>query len=195
MRPRLPVAAIALAGCLLVPTAAYAGATVFLGRNSGGDDRSVVRGLVFGASLSSSASSSEYANSSEDLTEFRPALRTTSGNVLVQTFDSRVPALFHDRRRTLSERLGTDEESAMLSNGGGGKVNLAGPLRVRIDYRVFNLKENPRHRTVQRIYAAEPGVLGGFRLRTRPRPEACSQGPKPSGSALAIVDDGTRLMG
>ena len=52
------------------------------------------------------------------------------------------------------ERLGNDQETAfLLNNGGGVKINLAGPLRARIDYRVFTLKGNPRHTNVQRIYA------------------------------------------
>ena len=52
------------------------------------------------------------------------------------------------------ERLGNDEETAALLNTGGGiKINVAGPIRARVDYRVFNLKGNPRHSTVQRIYA------------------------------------------
>ena len=41
----------------------------------------------------------------------------------------------------------------LLNNGGGAKINLAGPIRARVDYRIFNLKGNPRHKTVQRIYA------------------------------------------
>ena len=52
------------------------------------------------------------------------------------------------------ERLATDQETAfVLNNGGGAKINLAGPIRARVDYRIFNLKGNPRHKTVQRIYA------------------------------------------
>ena len=42
---------------------------------------------------------------------------------------------------------------SLLNTGGGVKINLAGPLRARVDYRVFNLKGNPRHNNVQRIYA------------------------------------------
>jgi hypothetical protein len=33
------------------------------------------------------------------------------------------------------------------------KINLAGPLRLRVDYRVFNLHGSPRHTPVQRWYA------------------------------------------
>ena len=52
------------------------------------------------------------------------------------------------------ERLGGDQETNfVLNNGGGVKVTLAGPIRVRVDYRIFNLRGNPQHSTVQRIYA------------------------------------------
>ena len=37
--------------------------------------------------------------------------------------------------------------------GGGAKISLAGPLRVRFDYRLFNLRGRPRHDQVHRVYA------------------------------------------
>ena len=40
-----------------------------------------------------------------------------------------------------------------LNNGGGVKIRLAGPLRARVDYRIFNLRGAPQHSTVQRVYA------------------------------------------
>jgi hypothetical protein len=42
---------------------------------------------------------------------------------------------------------------ALVNFGGGIKIHLAGPMRARVDYRVFNLKGHPRHDTIQRIYA------------------------------------------
>jgi hypothetical protein len=33
------------------------------------------------------------------------------------------------------------------------KVRLAGPVRLRLDYRVFNLRGSPRYSTPQRFYA------------------------------------------
>jgi hypothetical protein len=36
---------------------------------------------------------------------------------------------------------------------GGAKISLAGPLRLRVDYRIFNLHGSPRHNPVQRWYA------------------------------------------
>ena len=91
-----------------------------------------------------------------------PSLRTTSGNVFVQTFGLPGFQLYLTTGGGIyRERLGNDQETAfLLNNGGGAKINLAGPLRARVDYRVFSLRGNPRHTTVQRIYAgAESRVL------------------------------------
>ena len=37
--------------------------------------------------------------------------------------------------------------------GGGVKISLLGPLQVRIDYRIFNLRGDARFKRPQRIYA------------------------------------------
>jgi hypothetical protein len=148
-------AVFALALMAAAPSIARADATAFLGRNSGGDDRSVVRGFALGASLLIFGFEFEYANTGEDQTEARPSLRTTSGNVHIQTFGLPGFQLYGTTGGGMyRERLGADEESAVVLNYGGGvKINIAGPVRARVDYRVFNLKGNPRHSTVQRIYA------------------------------------------
>ena len=137
------------------PSIARADATAFLGRMSGGDDRSVTRGFAVGVSMLVVGFEFEYANSSEDKTEATPSLRTSSGNVFVQTFGIPGIQLYATTGGGMyRERLGTDEETAfLLNNGGGVKIKLAGPLRARVDYRVLTLKGNPRHSTIQRIYA------------------------------------------
>ncbi|HET9468082.1 MAG TPA: hypothetical protein VFO48_06720, partial [Vicinamibacterales bacterium] len=84
MMMRLAVLALALMAA--TPSIARADATAFLGRNSGGDDRSVTRGFAFGVSLLVVGFEFEYANSAEDRTDLTPSLRTTSGNVFAQTF-------------------------------------------------------------------------------------------------------------
>jgi hypothetical protein len=152
---RIRLAALALALTAATPSIARADATAFLGRNSGGDDRSVTRGFAIGVSLLVVGFEFEYANSSEDLTDLTPSLRTTSGNVFVQTFGLPGFQLYATTGGGMyRERLGSDQETAFaLNNGGGIKINLAGPIRARVDYRVFTLKGNPRHATVQRIYA------------------------------------------
>jgi hypothetical protein len=148
-------AVLALALMVAVPSIARADATAFLGRMSGGDDRSMTRGFALGVSMLVVGFEFEYANSSEDQTDATPSLRTTSGNIFFQTFG--LPGFqlyFTTGAGMYRERLGPDEESAfLLNNGGCIKVNLAGPMRARVDYRVLSLKGTPRHSTVQRIYA------------------------------------------
>ena len=85
MRIRLLAAAALLTICL-TPGVASADATLFLGRNSAGDDRAVARGFAVGVSLLVVGFEFEYANAGEDATLLRPSLRTTSGNVFAQTF-------------------------------------------------------------------------------------------------------------
>lgn len=152
---KIRIAVLALTLVAAMPSIARADLTGFVGRNSAGDDRSVSRGLAIGVSLLVVGFEFEYATSGEDPTDGTPALRTTAGNVFVQTFGLPGFQLYATTGGGIyRERLGRDQETAaLLNNGGGIKINVAGPLRVRIDYRVFTLKGNPRHTNVQRIYA------------------------------------------
>ena len=153
MKMRLAVLALALLAA--TPSAARADITAFLGRNSAEDNRALTRGFGFGVSLLVVGFEFEYASSSEDQAEQRPSLRTTSGNVFVQTFGLPGFQLYATTGTGIyRERLGNDQETAaLLNNGGGIKINLSGPIRARVDYRIFNLKGHPRNSTVQRIYA------------------------------------------
>ena len=47
----------------------------------------------------------------------------------------------------------TSETHVGVNVGGGVKMTLAGPLRLRLDYRVFTLKGSPVHERPQRFYA------------------------------------------
>ena len=40
-----------------------------------------------------------------------------------------------------------------INLGGGAKIRLLGPLRIRLDYRVFRLQGSPLFSTYQRFYA------------------------------------------
>ena len=52
------------------------------------------------------------------------------------------------------EQLDAREETSFGSNVGGGvKISLVGPLRLRFDYRLFSLRGDPLHRRPQRLYA------------------------------------------
>ena len=53
-----------------------------------------------------------------------------------------------------SETLGTHNDKGVAFNTGGGvKISLAGPLRVRVDYRVFKLGSGALYSPAHRIYA------------------------------------------
>jgi hypothetical protein len=148
------VAALACAVVVTTPTPASADATLFLGTTTSPTHRTV-RGFAVGMSLLIVGFEFEYANTTEDLLVSAPSLKTTSGNVSVQT-----PGLTHLQLYLTTgagfyrERLGSDQETSFLLNTGGGvKVSIAGPLRARVDYRIFNLRGTPRHSKVQRVYA------------------------------------------
>jgi hypothetical protein len=52
------------------------------------------------------------------------------------------------------ETLGAHQEtSGAFNTGGGVKVNLVGPLRLRVDYRVFKLGSGALYSPAHRIYA------------------------------------------
>ena len=153
MNMRLAVFVLTLMAA--TPSIARADVTAFYGRNSAGEDRSNTRGFAAGVSLVIVGFEFEYANSKEDLSSATPSLRTTSGNVFLQTAGIPVIQLYLTTGAGMyRERLGNDEETSwLLNNGGGVKITLAGPLRVRIDYRVFTLQGDPQHTNVQRLYA------------------------------------------
>ena len=153
MRMRFAVLA-ALSLICLTPRAAKADATVFLGTTTSPTHRTV-KGFAGSVSLVIVGFEFEYATINEDPVLAAPSLKTTSGNVFVQTFGLPGFQLYATTGTGFyRERLGSDQAtSVLLNNGGGVKITLAGPLRARIDYRVFNLRGHPQHATVQRVYA------------------------------------------
>ena len=146
----------ALLCALLVPSHAFADITAFLGVNPTPVSRPV-RGFAVGMGLLIVAFEFEYANSSDDLAQGAPGLKTYMGNVLLQTpfpiagmqFYGTVGAGgYHESIEDLDS-----ETHVGVNVGGGVKVNLAGPLRLRLDYRVFTLQGSPRYDKPQRFYA------------------------------------------
>ena len=52
------------------------------------------------------------------------------------------------------ETLGAREQTGFAPNTGGGvKISLAGPLRLRVDYRVFKLGSGALYSPAHRVYA------------------------------------------
>jgi hypothetical protein len=154
---RRPLRVLAIAALLLVVTAtpALADATIFIGSTTTPANRSV-KGLALGVGLLIVGFEFEFADTSESLAHGAPRLRTGMGNVLLQT---PIPIAgmqfyFTTGGGIYQERLNDVGETHVgVNTCGGVKVSLLGPVRARLDYRVFKLRGEPLHSTVQRVYA------------------------------------------
>ena len=144
---------------LLVPSTASADITGFIGINATPTTaKRAVKGLALGTGLVIVGFEAEYADTKEDVLLNAPRLRTFMFNGLVQTpipiarmqfYATAGGGLF---RESISTEPDGTETNVGINVGGGAKISLAGPLRLRVDYRVFNLHGSPRHNPVQRWY-------------------------------------------
>jgi opacity protein-like surface antigen len=133
---------------------AFADVTGFLGANTTPANREVLGGalgfglLIFGFEF-------EYAYTPDDPNASAPSLTTGMGNVLLQTpfpvagFQPYVTAgggLYH-------ESLADHSDTSLGTNlGAGVKFTLVGPLRLRVDYRVFKLGSGALYSPAHRVY-------------------------------------------
>lgn len=148
---------IAVVAVLLLGWARPASAdiTAFIGITPTPDNHSV-RGLAAGVGILFIGFEFEYANTGEDELELLPGLKTWSGNVLAQTPIEVSGVQLYGTLGFGGYREGLEEfqETHMATNlGGGAKIRLVGPLRVRVDYRLFKLQGSPLNDTYQRFYA------------------------------------------
>ena len=153
MRRYLAIAAAAVA-LLALPQPAGADITAFIGITPTPENRAV-RGAALGFGLLVIGFEFEYSSTVEDTTELLPALQTGSGNVLIQTPIEIAGMQFYGTvgGGGYRERLLTQQETHFSTNvGGGAKIRLAGPLRLRLDYRIFRLQGSPLYSTYQRFY-------------------------------------------
>lgn len=140
---------------LLAPSTASADITAFLGVNATPSNRTLT-GVSAGVGLLVVGFEFEYANTGEDLDADAPGLRTVMLNGLVQTPFPVGGLQFYGTagvggyRETLA---GSSETNVGMNLGGGVKMNLVGPLRLRLDYRVFTLRGDARHERPHRFYA------------------------------------------
>jgi opacity protein-like surface antigen len=151
----LVITILAIALPLLMPATAAADLTAFLGVNPTPSNR-VVRGLAGGVGLIIVGFEFEYASTSEDRLEAAPGLRTFMFNGLVQTPFAIGGMQFYGTAGGGGYRERLDERSEThvgINLGGGVKMNLLGPVRLRLDYRVFTLRGDPLHSRPQRFYA------------------------------------------
>jgi opacity protein-like surface antigen len=142
---------------------ASADVTGFLGTNSTPNTRPV-RGFAIGTGLVIVGFEFEYAHTSDDIENAAPELRTFMFNGLVQTPIPIVRMQFYGTagggvfRETLDRISGEtldriSETNLGINVGGGVKITLIGPLRLRLDYRVHTLRGTSLYSNPKRFYA------------------------------------------
>jgi hypothetical protein len=157
-RSWLPLSALCLLFITASATPAAADVTGFIGVNPTPVNRGV-KGFAVGAGMLIVGFEAEYADTSEDLALAGPRLRTFMFNGLAQTPIPIAGFQFYGTvggglfRESFSTEPNGTVTSFGTNIGGGAKISLAGPLRLRVDYRVFTLRGSPRHTPVQRFYA------------------------------------------
>jgi hypothetical protein len=153
MKRTLVITILMLAALGLRPAPARADLTAFYGLSPKPDLRSA-RGIAIGISLIVVGFEFEYSNTAEDLVNAGPGLRTGMLNGLVQTPTSSMQFYLTAGGGFYRENYRDLQETSFGTNiGGGVKMKLAGPLRLRLDYRVFSLRGDPVYSTSQRFYA------------------------------------------
>ncbi len=141
---------------LLVASARPASAdfTAFLGFTPTTATRSA-RGLALSGGVMFFAFEFEYGSISEDTASLAPGLKTGTANLVLQTLPiAGVQIYGTGGGGYASESLAGVSSGHFVSDlGGGVKIHLLGPLRVRVDYRVFKLAGTPVVDTYHRFYA------------------------------------------
>jgi opacity protein-like surface antigen len=142
---RSTILAAAIAAWLLPAATASADITAFLGWSGGPAVRSGW-GAAAGLSFVVVGLEFEYADAHESIADGAPRIRTGNLNLLLQTpmavggvqiYGTAGAGGYHQDLGTLSETNTT------VNLGGGVKINVAGPLRIRVDYRFFRFLGAP----------------------------------------------------
>jgi opacity protein-like surface antigen len=115
-----------------------------------------MKGFAIGTGLLIVGFEFEYAHANEKLEKGAPSLRTFMFNGLLQTPIPIAGMQFYGTAGggVFRETLDRNSETNLGINVGGGvKVTLAGPLRLRLDYRVLTLRGSPLYSNPKRFYA------------------------------------------
>jgi hypothetical protein len=156
VRPILVRGAAAALFVAVLAAPARADITAFIGANTTPDNR-LARGVAIGTGLLIVGFEFEYSATSESTrAPVAPSLKTGMGNLLLQTpipvlgFQPYVTAGVGVYREALGDRRDT---GFGVNTGGGVKLSLAGPLRLRVDYRLFKLGSGAMYSPAHRVYA------------------------------------------
>ena len=154
---RMRVIGLALLLPVLVPSLAHADATLFLGANTSPANRAV-KGFAVGAGVLVLGFEFEYASTSDAEEEAAPSLNTGIASLLLQTpfeifglqpYATAGAGIYREKLESLDHQ----ETNIALTTGGGLKIGLIGPVRLRLDYRVFKLSGSALTSPAHRVYA------------------------------------------
>ncbi len=155
MRKLLTIPLLAVSLSALAPATAWADITAFLGVGHKPETRAA-KGIAVGLTLIAVGFELEYSDIAEkdEATKAAPRLRTGMVNAIVQTpttgaqlYATAGVGLYRE-----NWRLDHQETHTALNIGGGLKMGLLGPVKLRVDYRLFRLNGMPIAKTVHRIY-------------------------------------------
>ena len=152
---RIGTSVVAAALLILLATPAHADITAFIGANTTPANRQV-RGGALGFGLLVIGFELEYAFTPDEPAASAPSLKTGIGNLILQTPIAvfGFQPYFTTGGGFYQEELGARSDTGFAVNTGGGvKVSLAGPIRLRVDYRVFKLGSGALNSPTHRIYA------------------------------------------
>jgi hypothetical protein len=129
---------LALAALALTPAPAAADATAFFGVATTTINRPAT-GIAIAVKVVMIGIEFEYAHMDERYPERVPGVNSSMFNLMLES-PTKIKVYFTAGGGLSHETLGAASEWGFGTNiGGGVKLPLAGPLRIRIDYRLFNV--------------------------------------------------------
>ena len=160
IRRILASALLAASFLVLTPAPARADITAFLGTarraaSTAAQTNSMhgMPGISIGVGLIAVGFEVEVATQPEDTVKQVSGLKTGLANVLVQTPTGNTQLYATAGGGLYQESIGTVTSTNLATNIGGGlKLAISGPIRLRIDYRIIHLRGKTTGDNYQRFY-------------------------------------------
>ena len=167
--PRTRILVLTLLLALAPVASAFADVTAFIGATTTPANRAA-KGVALGFGVLVLGFEFEYLDHERGAARRRAVAAHRHGQRAAADAgaDPRAAAVLHDRRWRLprAARRRIRETHIGLNTGGGVKISLLGPIRARLDYRVFKLQGDAA--ALDRappLRGREPRVLAGRRSR------------------------------
>ena len=138
---------------LVTPAPARADVTAFWGFTPTTSTRDT-RGFSVGLNSAVFGGEYEWARQSEETSENAPGLQTHMFNGMLITPGRKISIYLSGGFGRYTETLNQTDRTGSATNFGAGlKYRLAGPIKLRFDYRAFSLKGTPLVKNPKRFYA------------------------------------------